>query len=104
MKVLVASVMSAPAALVVASSTGPVHLAAALGSPTLAIHAPWPSCSVPRFGPYAGNGWGLIVGHPQAAGWDRAARRAGADELMASLPPERVQEVARALVEGREPA
>src|SRR6185295_16722405 len=29
------------AALVVSNSTGPLHLAAALGAPTLAFHVPW---------------------------------------------------------------
>ena len=54
------------ASLVVSNSTGPLHLAAALGTPTLALHAPWPTCGPVRWGPYAGNGWALVADHPEA--------------------------------------
>lgn len=50
------------AALVVSNSTGPLHVAAALGTPTLALHAPWPTCGVSRWGPYAENGWAIVAG------------------------------------------
>jgi ADP-heptose:LPS heptosyltransferase len=54
------------AALVVSNSTGPLHLAAALGTPTLALHAPWATCGVSRWGPYAANGWAIVAGNEEA--------------------------------------
>lgn len=78
------------ASLVVASSTGPLHLAAALGTPTLALHAPWPSCGPARWGPYAGNGWALVAELADARGWSRAERRARGGELLAAIAPSAV--------------
>ena len=75
------------AALVVASSTGPLHLAAALGVPTLALHAPWPTCGAGRWGPYAANGWAMVAELPEAQRWSRADRRARGEELMGMISP-----------------
>ncbi len=74
----------------VSNSTGPVHLAAALGSATLAIHAPWSSCGAERWGPYAANGWALVVDHAPARRWTRRRRRRAARRLMQALPVETV--------------
>jgi heptosyltransferase-3 len=40
------------AALVVSNSTGPLHLAVALGVPTISIYSPIPTCHPTRWGPY----------------------------------------------------
>ncbi|NIM01451.1 MAG: hypothetical protein GTO30_13785 [Acidobacteria bacterium] len=76
--------------LTVSNSTGPIHLAAALGRATLAIHAPWNSCGAARWGPYAGNGWALVVEHEGAKRWSRRRRRRSARSLMDALPVETV--------------
>jgi ADP-heptose:LPS heptosyltransferase len=88
------------AALVVGSSTGPLHLAAALGTPTLALHAPWRSCGVGRFGPYAANGWGIVAAHPEAQAWSAARRKRQGPELMAAIPPATVRRAVHALLAG----
>ncbi len=78
------------ARLVVSNSTGPIHLAAALGRPTLALHAPWASCGVARWGPYSERGWGLVAHHPRAEAWSRSERRLKGPALMSSVAPETV--------------
>lgn len=77
----------AGASLVVASSTGPLHLAAALGAPTIALHAPWPTCGPGRWGPYAANGWAIVADLPEAMEWSRAERRARGADLLGMIPP-----------------
>lgn len=91
------------AALVISNSTGPLHLAAALGRPTLALHAPWRSCGVSRWGPYAENGWGLAVDHPDALRWSHRERRQRAAEMMAAIPAECVRDCALDMLAGRSP-
>jgi heptosyltransferase-3 len=78
------------ACLMLGNSTGPLHLASALGRPALAIHAPWKSCSAERWGPYRDNGWALVIEHPDARRWSRRRRRRSADWLMDQLPVETV--------------
>jgi len=73
------------ARLVVSNSTGPIHLANALGTSTLAIHAPWKSCGVERWGPYGAEGWALVVGQPGARRWSRRQRGRRARDLMDRL-------------------
>ena len=80
------------AALVVSNSTAPVHLAAAQGTPALALHAPWPSCGVGRWGPYHANGAGIVADAPGAASWNRAERRERAPSLLSAVPPDFVLE------------
>jgi len=92
------------AALVVGNSSGPVHLAAAQRTPALALHAPWATCGVARWGPYGGNGWGLVADHPEARRWSVRQRRRGAAALMAGLSPELVQRCVLEIVAGRSPA
>ena len=91
------------ATLLIGNSTGPLHLAAALGTPTLALHAPWPTCGVRRWGPYAGNGWGLVAEHPQADRWSQRERRRHARALMATISPRTTAGCALDLLEGRTP-
>jgi len=71
------------ARLVLSNSTGPIHLAAALDRPALAIHAPWRSCGADRWGPWGERGRALVVG--DAAGWSRRRRRRHATDLMREL-------------------
>jgi ADP-heptose:LPS heptosyltransferase len=87
------------ASLVVSNSTGPLHLAAALGAPTLALHAPWPTCGVSRWGPYAGNGWALTADGENATSWSRAQRLRRGAELMATLPTEAVLDAIHRILE-----
>ncbi|HXV75579.1 MAG TPA: glycosyltransferase family 9 protein [Candidatus Polarisedimenticolaceae bacterium] len=90
------------AALVVSNSTAPIHLAAALGRPALALHAPWPSCGPDRWGPYHRAGWALVAESTGAAGWSRRERECKATVLMAGIAPERVlQAVVSMLGTGR---
>lgn len=79
------------AVLVVSNSTGPLHLAAALKTPTLALHAPWPSCAPARWGPYSPSGWAVVADNEEALGWSRATRRRRSDELMAGIAPDAIE-------------
>jgi ADP-heptose:LPS heptosyltransferase len=85
-------------ALVIGSSTGPLHLAAAVGAPTLALHAPWATCGAGRWGPYADNGWALVAEAHGAARWSRARRRRDGSALLAALRPEAVLDCATKLL------
>jgi len=91
------------AGVVVGNSTGPVHLAALMGTPTLAIHAPWPSCGPERWGPYAANGW---TATPRAADvrWTRRRRRALGPQLLERVEPDFVAAAVTDVAEGRAPA
>lgn len=91
-----------PASLVISNSTGPLHLAAALGRTTLGLYAPWASCGPSRWGPYAANGWALVAHSPEAQGWSRATRHREQQRLMAAIPVERVEAAARSLLDGGE--
>jgi hypothetical protein len=74
-----------------------------MGAATLAIHAPWPTCAVGRWGPYSDRGWGLVADHPGAGGWSRRRRRRDGDALMSSVPPEIALRCALEILEGRTP-
>jgi ADP-heptose:LPS heptosyltransferase len=78
------------AAMVCASSTGPLHLAAAIGRPTLGIYAPWPTCGPGRWGPYSEHGRAIVVEAPGAEQWPRRRRRRQGVRLMGALDPETV--------------
>ena len=91
------------ARLVISNSTGPLHLAAALGTPTLAIHAPWSSCAVERWGPYAANGWAITAWNEDALDWDHTTRRRKNRALMSALAVEAVESVVRQLLDGEDP-
>ena len=102
-RLTVLSALLARAALVVGNTTGPIHLAAARGTPTLALHAPWPTCGVSRWGPYSQRGWAIVADAPGARDWSHRQRRHMAEPLMRGVPPELVLDVAQALLEGRHP-
>jgi ADP-heptose:LPS heptosyltransferase len=90
------------AAVVVGASSGPIHLAAAVGAKTVAIHAPWPSCAPERWGPWAENGWAIT---PQRAGmrWSRAERRTSGRTVLAAVSPELVAAVVADVARGVDP-
>lgn len=79
--------LSRAAALVASNSTGPLHLAAALGTPTLGLYAAGPSCGPARWGPYAANGWALVA----------EGRQRGGEDTMAMLQVEAVVKQVRRL-------
>ena len=91
------------ASLVVSNSTALVHLAAAHGTSVLALHAPWTSCGVSRWGPYVDRGWGLVAEAPGARGWSRRERRRLAPELMAGIPLDVVHRCVAAILTGETP-
>jgi ADP-heptose:LPS heptosyltransferase len=91
------------AAVVVSNSTGPLHLAAALGTPTLGVYAPWSTCGVVRWGPYAANGWALTADCTEAEHWSREERRQLGEQLLAAVPPRAVAECTQHLLAGRAP-
>ena len=86
------------AAVVVSNSTGPLHLAAALGVVTLGFYVPWATCGVSRWGPYAENGWALVADHEEARGWSRSRRRRDGAALLASIPVDLAAETLERLV------
>lgn len=71
--------------LVAANSTGPLHLAAALGAPALGIFPPWPTCGTARWGPYSDRGWALVADTDAVRYWTRSARRRLGDALMRGI-------------------
>jgi ADP-heptose:LPS heptosyltransferase len=95
--------LSRRAGVVVSNSTGPLHLAAALGTPTLGFYAPWATCGVGRWGPYADNGWALVAGCDEALEWSHGQRRRQAPSLMKAVPPELAARCIVDLLEGRAP-
>ncbi len=85
------------------NSTGPVHLAVALGRPALAVHAPWKSCGAARWGPYHDRGWALVVEHAPARRWSRRRRRRFAARLMDGLGVETVHRAVQSMVASGRP-
>lgn len=92
------------APLVVGNSTGTVHLAAALGTPTLMLHGPWRICAAERWGPYAANGWSLVAESTEARQWSARDRARHGTELLSTMSPALVLSAALALLDGREPS
>lgn len=97
-----AALLSHCAALV-GGSGGPVHLASALGIPTLAFHAPWSSCGVGRYGPYSENGWAIVAELEEAKHWSGRKRRKMADRLMAGIPATAALRCVRSFLQGELP-
>jgi ADP-heptose:LPS heptosyltransferase len=91
------------AGVVASNSTGPLHLAAALGTPTLGFYAPWATCGVGRWGPYADNGWALVAGCDEALAWSHGRRERQAPSLMKAVSPELAACCVVDLLEGRTP-
>lgn len=101
--ILALSALLSCASAVVGSSTGPVHLAAALGTPTLAMHAPWPTCGVDRWGPYSENGWAIVAEHDAAMHWSRRKRRLMSERLMGGISSTVVLRCVMSLVRNEAP-
>ena len=97
------AVLCKRAGLVATNSTGPLHLAAALGTPTLGFFAPWPSCGVGRWGPYAENGWVLVADLEEARRWSRRQRRRRGAALLETIAPDLAASCVKNLLEGRPP-
>jgi len=74
------------AAVLVGNTSGPVHLAAALGTPTLAFHPPGPLYGPQRCGPYAANGWALVADAEPSRGWLRSSRSVARSQLEGISP------------------
>ena len=91
------------ATVLVSSSTGPLHLAAALGTATLGLYTPWPTCGVTRWGPYARNGWALAAECEEARYWSRGERRRRGGELLGGIRPDLVARCAMTLSTGHAP-
>jgi ADP-heptose:LPS heptosyltransferase len=82
------------ARLVVVGSTGPMHLAAALGAPVVALFSPLPSHAPDRWGPL-GDGHTVILPQPGSE-HDPAA--------MAGIAPAQVAATVLARMDCKEPA
>lgn len=91
------------ASIVVSNSTALVHLAAAHGTPALALHAPWTSCGVTRWGPYVDRGWGIVAEAPGARDWSRGERLRLAPSLMAGIPLAVVHRCVESILAGQRP-
>jgi len=90
------------AAVLIGNTSGPVHLAAALGTATLAFHPPGPLYGPERCGPYARNGWALVADADRGHVWHRRSRRA-ATSLLEGISPAAALACVLDLAEGREP-
>ncbi|MDD4004476.1 MAG: glycosyltransferase family 9 protein [Elusimicrobiaceae bacterium] len=65
------------AAVMAANSTGPLHLAVALGVPVVAFFPPLAGCLPVRWGPYGGKSDTLM---PDRKEWDEFCAREGSDQ------------------------
>lgn len=93
--------LTARAGLFASNSTGPLHLAAALGTTAFGVYPPWTTCGAERWGPYAENGWALAVEADAALDWSRRERRRRGLALMRELRPELAARCLVDLLEGR---
>lgn len=84
--------------LVVGNDSGPVHIAAALDVPVLALFGP---TDPRRTGPYGGKHRVLISDRPCRPCLRRSCRSRSAD-CMRGISPDQVYEEARAMLKGRE--
>lgn len=73
------------ARVVVTNSTGPLHLAAAVGTATVGIFAPGRSCSPVRWGPYSPRGVAIVAASGRMGELDPAPVLA---EIRAALGPQ----------------
>ncbi|MCX5754287.1 MAG: glycosyltransferase family 9 protein [Candidatus Krumholzibacteria bacterium] len=87
--------------LVVTNSTGPLHLAVALGVPTVSIYSPIPTRHPARWGPYPAYGEGDELHHvflaPLKGGGGKAI------EDMGAVSAEEVLRICRAKLAGKTP-
>lgn len=72
------------AAVMVTNSTGPLHLATALGVPTVSFFPPIDGCLPTRWGPYCGKGDVLM---PEKADWDAFCENAPEQNAMQLITP-----------------
>lgn len=86
--------------LLIANDSGPLHLAAAVGTPCLALYGP---TDPQRTGPY-GSGHRVLRGSADCAPCFRRVCRKGAQTCMESLRPEQVAEAAGAMLAGKQRA
>lgn len=84
------------AVLAIAGDTGPLHLAAALGRPTVGIFGPTDAA---RNGPFHGNF--RVLRHPESR--RDHSRRADPEAGLLTITPEEVLEAARALLQAMPP-
>lgn len=89
------------AAVVVGNTSGPIHLAAALGTPTLAFHPPGRLFGPDWCGPYAENGWALVA-DAELSRWWRRSRRQLSMSLLEGISPAAALACVLDLAEGRE--
>ncbi len=92
------------ASLAIGNGTGPLHLAAALGTPTLLVQPPSSAHGPARWGPYASNGYSLV---PEPAGGAATSGREEPEswrELMAGISPAAALSCALAILDGRAPS
>jgi ADP-heptose:LPS heptosyltransferase len=92
------------AGVVASNSTGPLHLAAALGAKTLGFYPPWTSCGYRRWGPYAADGWALVAHSEEALAWTRPLRARHGRALMRALGADTAAACILELLAGRPPA
>jgi ADP-heptose:LPS heptosyltransferase len=79
------------AALVVANSTGPLHIAAAAGTSVIGLYCPVAPCHPRRWGPY-GPGHAVIMPDPDRTCRECRGRRCPQYDCMRSIPVSRVSE------------
>ncbi len=92
------------AALVVGSSTAPIHLAAARATPALALHAPWTSCAPSRWGPYHERGFAIVADRVDLRHASRRARIRHGAAVLDAISPEVVARAVRAMLDGSGPS
>ena len=92
----------AAACAVVGTSSGAIHLAAAAGTPTLSFHPEHERFGPQRRGPYAANGWALLL--PVSAEERWRAGRHGESQPLAAISPAAALQCVLALTEGRTPS
>jgi ADP-heptose:LPS heptosyltransferase len=90
------------AAVLVGSTSGPIHLAAALRTPTLAFHPPGRQYGPDWCGPYAENGFALVADADRTQWW-RRSRRQLSISLLEGISPAAALACVLEMVEGRAP-
>jgi ADP-heptose:LPS heptosyltransferase len=90
------------AAVLVGNTSGPIHLGAALGTPTLAFHPPGHLYGPAWCGPYAENGWALVA-DVELSRWWRGSRRQLTMSLLEGISPAAALACVLDLSEGRPP-
>ncbi len=87
----------------VGNGASAVHLASALGVPTLTLHPPWRHCGYLRRGPYAANGWALVAESELAKGWSPRRRQILGPQLLSAITPADARRCVVAMMDGRAP-